>query len=180
MTEQKPWSARNIANQYDDDTMQPADPAAVIPWEVARDRLAQGRTYWLATASSDGRPHVRPVLAVLVDDVLYTTSSPDAHKARNLTSKPTFSCSVSTDDIDFIIEGQAAPVTDAALLGQVAAAYRAKYGWPVEVRDGAFHAPFGAPTAGPPPYQPYALTAAVIFGLGTDETYAMSSTRWRF
>ena len=30
-----------------------------------------------------------------------------------------------------------------------------KYGWPVVVEGGAFQAPYGAPTAGPPPYLVY-------------------------
>jgi hypothetical protein len=51
---------------------------------------------------------------------------------------------------------------------------------PVTVREGAFHAPFGAPTDGPPPYQRCALTPHVILGLGTNEKYNFRSTRWRF
>jgi hypothetical protein len=51
---------------------------------------------------------------------------------------------------------------------------------PVNVSGGAFHAPYGAPTAGPPPYQPYAVVPDVVYGLGTNETYALRSTRWRF
>lgn len=180
MPERQPRSAENIANQYNDDRMQPSDPESVIPWEEARKRLAQGRTYWIASTRGKGAPHVRPVLAVLVEGTLYTTSNPDARKAKNLGANPRFGCTVSTDDIDFIVEGVAQPVTHQTTLEQVAEAYRAKYGWPVEVRDGVFHAPFGAPTAGPPPYQPYALIAEVIFGLGSNEKFAMSSTRWRF
>ncbi|MGH9244498.1 MAG: hypothetical protein ACRD29_09310 [Acidimicrobiales bacterium] len=48
------------------------------------------------------------------------------------------------------------------------------------MRDGAFDAPYGAPTAGPPPYQPYAVTPTVIFGFGTNDKFAPLSTRWRF
>lgn len=180
MAERAPRSERNIVNQYDDDAMQPADPASLIPWPEARHRLAGGDTFWLATIRSDGRPHVRPVLAVLVDGVLYSTTSPTARKARNLAADPRFSFSLSTGEIDFIVEGSAAPVTDHTTLERVAEAYRTKYGWPVTVQDGAFHAPYGAPTAGPPPYQPYAFTPDVILGLGTNETYAMRSTRWDF
>ena len=162
--------------------LQPSDPAAaiVIPWAEDRDRLAEGRLFWWATTRPEGQPHVRPVLAVLVDGVLYSTTSLAARKARNLAANPRFACAVSTDEIDFILEGTAAHVTDDATLERVAEAYRSKYGWPVTVRDGAFHAPFGAPTAGPPPYQPYALTPDVIFGLGTNDTYNLRSTRWRF
>jgi Pyridoxamine 5'-phosphate oxidase len=180
MPERQPRSADNIANQYDDDSMVPADPHAVIPWPEARARLAEGRSFWWATTRADGRPHVRPVLAVLFDDVVYSTTNRGATKARNVTDNPRSTFTVSTADLDFIIDGTMAPVNDDVTLERVAEAYRAKYGWPVIVRDGAFHAPYGAPTAGPPPYQPYALTPEVILGLGTNETYALRSTRWRF
>jgi hypothetical protein len=65
-------------------------------------------------------------------------------------------------------------------LDQIVEAYHVKYGWPVSVRGGAFHAPFGAPTAGPPPYQPYAIVPEVVYGLGLNEANALLSTRWRF
>ena len=71
-------------------------------------------------------------------------------------------------------------MTDPAELEQVVEAYQAKYGWPLTVQDGALYAPFGAPAAGPPPYRPYAVTPDVIFAMGTDETLAPRSTRWRF
>jgi Pyridoxamine 5'-phosphate oxidase len=176
----EPRSAENIARQWDDDEMKQSDPAAVIPWPGARDRIADGRLFWWATTRPDGRPHVRPVLAVFIDGVLYSTTNTDARKARNLAADPRFACTVTTDEIDFVLEGTAAPVIDEPMLERIAEAYRSKYGWPVTVRDGAFHAPFGAPTAGPPPYQPYALTPYVILGLGTTERYNLHSTRWRF
>jgi hypothetical protein len=179
MPERTPVSVENIANQYDDDAMVPSDPDT-ISWPEARNLLAQGDWFWWATARPDGRPHVRPVLAVMVDDVIFSTTNPDARKARNLARNSRCAIAVSTDEIDFIIEGTATPVTDEATLARVADAYHSKYEWPVTVRDGAFHAPYGAPTAGPPPYQPYALTPDVILGLGKNETYALRSTRWRF
>jgi uncharacterized pyridoxamine 5'-phosphate oxidase family protein len=180
MPEREPKSTKNIANQYDDGAMVPSDADAVIPWPEARKQLAEGGFFWLATLRPDGRPHVRPVLAVLVDGVIYSTTNRTARKAKNLATDSRFSLTVSTDDIDFIVEGRATPVTDNKTLESVAAAYKEKYEWPVTVRDGAFQAPYGAPTAGPPPYQPFALNPDVIFGLGTNETYAMRSTRWRF
>ena len=63
-----------------------------------------------------------------------------------------------------VLEGLASKVVDAALLQSVADAYRSKYDWNVTVADGAFDAPYGAPTAGPPPYQPYEIRPAAVFG----------------
>lgn len=87
---------------------------------------------------------------------------------------------VTADDMHLVLEGCAAKVTDPAVLDSVAAAYRAKYDWPVTVIDGAFEAPYGAPTAGPPPYQPYEIRPDTVFGLVNDPALGPSSTRWQF
>ncbi len=79
-----------------------------------------------------------------------------------------------------MIEGTAAPVRDDERLRRVAAEYLAKYEWPAEVKDGAFDAPYGAPTAGPPPYLVYEIVPQVVFGFGTDDPLAPHSTRWQF
>jgi hypothetical protein len=71
-------------------------------------------------------------------------------------------------------------VFDEAQLARIGAAYVDKYGWPVTVRDGAFHAPYGAPTAGPPPYEVHVVQPATVFALGTDDDLAPRSTRYRF
>src|ERR687898_3145736 len=112
MVERQPQSAQNVANQYDDDAMVPADADAVIPWAEARGRLAEGRSFWWATTRRDGRPHVRPVLAVLLDDVIYSTTNRTARKAKNLAANP--ACSITT----------AAPATSACCCG------RARRSWP--------------------------------------------------
>ncbi len=74
------------------------------------------------------------------------------------------------------METEAAQVRDKAKLQRVAAVYAAKYEWQVTVCDGVFDADYGAPTAGPPPYEVYAATPTPAFGM--DETF--SPTRWRF
>jgi Pyridoxamine 5'-phosphate oxidase len=180
MTERVPRSTENCTYQYDDNALQPADPNAVIPWVEALPRLSAATFYWFATARADGRPHLRPVLAVWVDGAMCTTSAPTAAKARNLALNDACTLATSTDGIDFIFEGAATLVTDHASLERIAAAYHDKYQWPVTVSGGAFDAPYGAPAAGPPPYQPYAITPQTVYGFGTDERYAPSSTRWRF
>lgn len=151
-----------------------------IPWPDARDRLAGERFYWLATTDPGGRPHVRPVLAVWVDNALYTSTSPTARKGRNLDADPRCSVTARTDDLDLVLEGTATRVTDGETLARVADAYRSKYGWPVEIRDRAFEAPYGAPTAGPPPYLLYRVTPVQVYGFGTDDALGPRTTRWRF
>jgi RNA polymerase sigma-70 factor, ECF subfamily len=74
----------------------------------------------------------------------------------------------------------ASRVTDPALLEGDAGAYRSKYDWNVTVADGAFDAPYGAPTAGPPPYQPYEIRPVAVFAFVNDSALGPSSTCWRF
>jgi hypothetical protein len=120
------------------------------------------------------------VLAVWVSDVLYTTSSATAQKGRNLDQDGRGSIAVNADDMHLVVEGNASRVVDETLINTVADAYRAKYEWPVTVVDGAFDAPYGAPTAGPPPYRPYAIVPTTVFGFVTDDALGPANTRWRF
>lgn len=181
MAERMPRSAVNCTDQWDDNAMQPADPDAVLEWQQARERLASARLFWVATVrAGSGAPHVRPVLAVWIDGRLYSTSNGARAKARNLAADPHIAVTTSTDEVDFIVEGTAAPVTDEAELNLIVDAYQSKYGWPLTVRDGGFHAPFAAPAAGPPPYVPYAVTPEVVYGMGTSDALAPLSTRWHF
>ncbi|MGH9027697.1 MAG: pyridoxamine 5'-phosphate oxidase family protein [Acidimicrobiia bacterium] len=180
MAERAPRLTENCTYQYDNNALQPPDPNAIIPWADGLERLSAARTYWFATARPDGRPHLRPVLAVWVDGAICTTSNPDAGKGRNLATNNHCTLGASTGEIDFIVEGTAARVTDHDVLERIAAIYHAKYGWPVTVTGSAFDAPYGAPAAGPPPYQPYAITPQTVYGFGTEEEWAPRSTRWRF
>ncbi len=155
-------------------------PTTPMPWAEAERRLAGADTYWLATTGPGGRPHVRPVLAVWVDGALHTTSSPAARKARNLADNGRCSFSVNADGVDVVLEGTAARVAGDDHLRRVAEIYADKYGWHPVVADGAFDAPYGAPTAGPPPYEVYEITPTVVYGFGVDEEHAPRSTRWSF
>jgi hypothetical protein len=150
-----------------------------LPWSEARKRLMEGRSYWLST-SIDGAPHVRPVLAVWVAGVLHTTSSPKARKADALSAGGRCALSLSADGMDLVYEGEAVRIEDDADLERIGAAYVDKYRWPVRVRDHAFHAPYGAPTAGPPPYEVFAIRPRRVFAFGTDDALAPRSTRFTF
>lgn len=158
----------------------PATPAhpSPTPWSTAEQRLAEGQWFWLATVRPDGRPHVIPLLAVWLDKALYFAAGGATRKAKNLAQNDHCVITFAADDSHWVLEGKAAKVADDAKLQQVAAVYAAKYGWEVTVGDGAFYADYGAPTAGPPPYEVYEVTPAVVLAFGTDESF--SPTRWRF
>ena len=170
MTGPEPKSADLIATE----------PTTVLPWEQVRAVLADTRLYWLATVHPTGRPHVRPVLAVWVGGALYSTSSMDSRKGRNLAADPRCTVTARTDNMDVVLEGNAMQVTSEAALRLIAEAYRTKYGWPVTVTGGALDAPYGAPTAGPPPYFPYEVTPSTVFAFGTADEYAGRTTRYQF
>jgi hypothetical protein len=155
------------------------DDAMPAQWSMAGEHLeGESATYWLATVRSNGRPHVRPVLAVWVEGGLYFCAGERTSKAKNLTLNSHCALTVEREPLDLVVEGIAVKVRDAATLQRVADAYASAYQWHVTVRDGAFHDTEGAPTAGPPPYDVYEVTPTTAFGFGTDESF--SPTRWDF
>lgn len=151
---------------------------AVTPWEEGQKQLAEPDTYWLTTINPNGHPHVMPLFGVWSDGHMYFTSSPDAQKAKNIEQNPQVAITTHGKTLDLIIEGEAHRVTDDATLQRVAQVYKSKYDWPVTVKDGAYDAPYGAPSAGEPPYQLYEVRLTKAFGLGTAEPYG--ATRWQF
>ena len=155
------------------------DVAVPTPWQTARELVEESTlTYWLATVRPDGRPHVRPILAVWVAGGLYFCAGKNTRKAKNLALKSHCTVTVEQEPLDLAVEGMAAKIRDADRLRRVADAYASTYDWHVTVRDAAFHDAEGAPTAGPPPYDVYEVIPTTAYGFGTDES--LSPTRWRF
>jgi hypothetical protein len=161
-------------------TTDAAADVAPIDWDEARQLFAAERSYWVATTSGDGRPHVRPVLAVWVDERIYSTTSPAARKGRNLTSRPSAALTARAPTMDIVIEGRIAWIDDPHRLRRIGAAYQDKYAWPVTVAGNAFTAPYGAPTAGHPPYRVYELIPTVAYAFGTGSNLGERSTKFRF
>lgn len=116
---------------------------------VAAERLRKAQAFVLSTTRSDGRPHAVPLLAVYVDGALHFATGDATQKARDLAANPACVMTTSGDGSDLVVEGHAARVGDEHTVRRVADAYRSKYGWDPEPRDGELHAE-GAPTAGTP------------------------------
>jgi hypothetical protein len=152
-----------------------------LPWSRAQRQLeaavGQNVTHFLATVRPDGRPHVAGVGALWVDGRFYITSGARTRKSRNLSERADCVISVKLPDLDLIVEGVATKVTDEPTLQRLAGLYDAQ-GWPATVEDGAFIAPYSAPSAGPPPWDLYEFTPRTAFGVATAEPYG--ATRWRF
>ena len=153
-----------------------------IPWSRPLKQLEVqaregNRTCWLATASPDGIPHLAAVGGIWVDGQFYFTSGPRTRKSRNLAANANCAISVSLDDIDVVVEGTAHKVTDTTTLERVANLY-ASLGWPAHASGGAITAEFSAPSAGPGPWDLYAIAATTAVGVATKEPHG--ATRWRF
>jgi hypothetical protein len=155
-----------------------------IPWSRALKQLEAAdkpepghtpKTYWLTTVDRDGRPHVAGVGALWVDGKFYVTSGPKMRKARNLAENPSCVISVSLPDLDLVVEGTARRVTDKAELQSLAERYAAQ-GWPAKATEGGLTAEYSAPSAGPPPWNLYAVTPSKAVGVATKEPYG--ATRW--
>jgi hypothetical protein len=149
-----------------------------IPWSRALDLLDHMKDHsahvWLATTRPDGRPHLAGVGALWLDGTFYFVSGAGTRKSQNLAENPNCVLSVSLPDLDLVLEGSATQVTDDATLQRLAENYVAQ-GWPVRVENGAFTAPYSAPSAGPPPWNLYVVTPSVAFGVGPG-----GAMRWRF
>ena len=150
-----------------------------IPWSRALEQLDAGvdGTCWLATTRPDGRPHVAGIGALWLEGKFYIVTGASTRKGRNLTKNPNCTISVALKGLDLAVEGSAVKVKDDATLQRLARLY-AGQGWPATVKDGAFTAPYSAPSAGPPPWDLYAITPKTAFGVATAEPHG--ATRWRF
>jgi general stress protein 26 len=162
---------KNLAELYD------LDP---IPWSDALEALEsaepQTQTPFLATTRPDGRPHIAALGALWDNGNVYFVSGAETRKSRNLAENPSCVIAMSLKGIDLVIEGTAAVVTDDATLQRLAKRY-ADQGWPATVQDGAFTHEYSAPSAGPPPWNLYAVTPTTVFGVLTREPGG--ATRWR-
>ena len=133
--------------------------------------------FFLATVRPDGRPHLAGIAPLWVDGKFYFVSGPATRKSQNLAERADCALSVALPGLDLTFEGTAAKVTDEPTLQRLAEPYVAQ-GWPVTVKDGAFTAPYSAPSAGPPPWNLYEFTPKTAFGVASAEPHG--ATRWRF
>jgi hypothetical protein len=153
--------------------------AKPIPWSRALKQLGSGTgvTYWLATTTPGGRPHVAAVGALWVDGKIYFVSGTRTRKSRNLAANPSCVVSISLTGIDLVLEGTAIRVADRPTLLRLAKRYAAQ-GWPASVSGTALTAEYSAPSAGPAPWNLYVLRPTTVFGVSTADP--PGATRWRF
>jgi Pyridoxamine 5'-phosphate oxidase len=97
------------------------------PWAEAARRIADGRTWWIATTRPDGRPHVQPVWGVTVDERMVFSTDPRSRKARNLATNPAIALHLDSGDEVVIVEGIARRLAGSEVPAGFSAAYLAKY-----------------------------------------------------
>lgn len=150
------------------------DVATLKPWRQALACLESAHKCWLSTVGPDGRPHAAPVMVVLVDGVPRIASRPNSRKSRNLARNPRAVVTVSSEDLDLVVSGDAHQVSGDTALRRVAAAFATKYGWTFAIRDGRVH---DESLPGSPEYAFYEVSPVRAFGYGPD---GLTATRWRF
>jgi hypothetical protein len=112
------------------------DEDGLLAWSWATERLTAARNYWVATIRPDGSPHAMPVWGLWFEDAFYFSSSPDSRKAGNLASNPAAVVHLESGDDVVILEGDAAPLTDDALLERLSEDYSRKYEFDVSFTGG--------------------------------------------
>jgi general stress protein 26 len=129
-----------------------SDPeAAATPWHAAAQALADAELYWLTTVRADGRPHVTPLVGVMMDGALHFCTGPGEQKARNLEYHDHVAVTTGQNTwaqgLDVVVEGTAVRLTEPEVLRALADAYEEKYGgaWHFDVGHGVFN--HGAGTA---------------------------------
>ncbi|MFD9460688.1 pyridoxamine 5'-phosphate oxidase family protein [Streptomyces sp. NPDC060027] len=150
-------------------------------WAQAQRRLAAAEIYWVSTVRPDGRLHVTPVIAAWHDGVLYFSTGKGEQKAKNLAHDG--HCALTTggnsltEGLDLVIEGEAEPVADPAVLEAVIAAYEAKYGPHITSPEGTFHGIGDAFRKGDA--MVFAVAPTTGYGFGRDDG-VYTHTRWAF
>jgi general stress protein 26 len=118
-----------------------ADPT---PWAEVADALEKAELYWITTVRADGRPHVTPLIGVVVDGVAHFCTGLDEQKGRNLEHNDRVALTTGNNSwasgLDVVVEGTAVRITADEALRSLAAAWEAKYGseWHFDVGDGMF------------------------------------------
>lgn len=142
-----------------------ADPAGMLPWSWAVERLQTPRNYWLSTTRPDGRPHVMPIWCVWVNNAFYFSTGARSRKARNLAANPLCVISVEHSEGSVMVEGTAEITATESVPQEAFTAYKIKYDWELDPKMGPI----------------YVLQPRVIFGFSNvPGEYTGSATRWTF
>lgn len=105
----------------------PTGTKGLLPWTWAEERLRKSHNYYVMTVRPDATPHAMPVWGIWVGGRFYFSTGAKSVKARNLVANT--SCVICTDKAAeaVVVEGTAAPISDAARIAALSPAYAKKY-----------------------------------------------------
>src|SRR3954471_22419428 len=116
-----------VINLGVDNELPPADWDSIVENRAVRSAPApdahNARTTWLTTVNEDGSPHVTAVGALWLDGAFWFQTGSGTRKSRNVVRDSRCSIAVSIRDADVVIEGDAARVTDPAIVARIAKAW---------------------------------------------------------
>jgi hypothetical protein len=108
----------------------PSRKADLLPWSFVEERMSRSKHYWLATTGPDGRPHVRPIDGVWLDEKLYFGGSAQSNWRRNLVRDPRASINLEDGQQAVILQGHVSEVCpNRDLAVRLAGASNGKYGY---------------------------------------------------
>jgi nitroimidazol reductase NimA-like FMN-containing flavoprotein (pyridoxamine 5'-phosphate oxidase superfamily) len=154
--------------------------AVAISWDQTRSVLESAELFWLTTVRVDGRPHVTPVVAVWLGEMLCFTTGAEEQKYVNLRANPnvvlTTGCNSWDHGLDVVVEGQASHVTDEATLTRAASAFATKWqgSWQFAVRDGRFY----NVGAGDWPSEVFSVTPVKVFAHAKGDPFGATTHRF--
>lgn len=174
--------ATNLAGLYD---------LPLLDWSQIQAQLDEGvtqvpdsggpnrHTCWLTTLNADGSPHVTGIGASWVDGSFWFQTGEGTRKGKNLARDPRCALSLAAHDFDLVVEGTANKITDPGTVAAMAERWAGE-GWPARVDETghAITADYSAPSAGPPPWFVYRLTASKATAVAT--IAPGGATIWRF
>jgi len=143
--------------------------AAPLPWRWAEEQLAGARNYWVTTIGPHGRPHVRPVWGVWLDDTVQFSTG--ARHATNLARDARVTVNLDSGDDCVIIEGRGEATTDEARRQAFVDACSPKYGWSMtlEFVDVLYMV------------RPHVVLGWIARDIARESTlFGATATRWRF
>jgi nitroimidazol reductase NimA-like FMN-containing flavoprotein (pyridoxamine 5'-phosphate oxidase superfamily) len=116
--------------------------AVAVEWEETQRILQTAELFWISTVRPDGRPHITPLVAVWVDGAIHVHTGAEEQKFANLRTNPhvvlTTGCNHWDRGVDVVVEGDAVPTTDPAVLARLAQAWANKWDgrWRLAAREG--------------------------------------------
>jgi general stress protein 26 len=109
--------------------------AGLLDWDWASERLERAHNYWVASASSAGRPHAAPIWGLWLEGVFYFSTARGSRKGVNLAENPIAVVHLESGDEVVIVEGPVQEVSARKELDRLAAAYGEKYTLEITFED---------------------------------------------